>query len=107
MARALAHVGWGQCIALAARNLLTMARTSTLVQAPLLAGTVSTICVAVHHEGSQPHELLCVQPQLLCAAQPDSMDWDAVSEALRSFLLQLHHAHHKLPAADTGASLNT
>lgn len=72
------------------------------MQEPILCGKVSTYCVAIQHEGLQPHELLCVQPQLLCAAEPNFVDWDAVSEALRSFLLQLHHVNQKLPPADEG-----
>jgi hypothetical protein len=83
------------------------------VQDALLAGTLATVAIALHGEGQPPHELLALHPRLLLDASHAAIatgapgaggaDWEAVSGALRGFLLQLHHAHHALPPAAEGA----
>jgi hypothetical protein len=66
---------------------------------------IASVCVAVHHVGMAPHELICFNPSVDLAANPaqSGVDWEAVEAALRGLLIKIHHLHHFLPAPSAGA----
>ena len=76
------------------------------MQDALLAATLASVCVAIHAPGAPPHELLTIHPRLLLPANGsagnENVDWDAVSGALRGFLLKLHHAPAAMPPPSEG-----
>jgi hypothetical protein len=74
----------------------------SVLQEPLSMGHVHTVCVCVELPGCAPHELLCIHPKVLLDKNVDSVPWDKVDDALRSFLLQMHSLQFAMPEAIEG-----
>ena len=48
-------------------------------------------------EGLPPHELFTFSPQICLPPGSESVDWQAVSDALRGFVLRVHQVNLSLP----------
>lgn len=66
-------------------------------------GALQTFCVALAAEGLPPHELFTFSPHLSLPPGAESLDWQAVSDALRGFVLRVHQVGLALPAPIEGA----